>query len=107
MAPQRRRRAALSRHSRASTAASLAHISVTNSPAGHEAAKQLDQLIREWPDLRNIMKALQPAYVFVARYLRTIPRSSDDSHYRTDAYVNGLFVVDVNAVRTGRHPQID
>jgi hypothetical protein len=80
---------------------------VMNSPAGHESAKPLDQLIREWPDLRDIMKALQPDYVFVARYLRTIPRSSDNSRYRTDAYVNGLYVVDVNALRTSRHPQID
>jgi hypothetical protein len=80
---------------------------VTGSPAGHEAAKRLDQLIQNWPDLQKIVKALQPDYVFVSRYLRTIPRSPDDSHYRTDAYVNGLYVVDVKALRAKRHPQID
>ena len=38
------------------------------------------------------MKALQPHYVFVRRYLRTIPEHKDGFAYRTDAYVNGLFV---------------
>lgn len=77
------------------------------SEPGHEKAKKLDELIREWPDLANVMKALQPHYVFVARYLRTIPKTRDGRAYRTDAYVNGLYVVDVRAVKLGRPPQID
>ncbi|TME86821.1 MAG: hypothetical protein E6I44_12095 [Chloroflexi bacterium] len=78
-----------------------------STPPGHEGAKQLGQLIGEWPDLRKIMKALQPHYVFVRRYLRTIPEHKDGFAYRTDAYVNGLFVADVKAVHANRYPQLD
>lgn len=74
---------------------------------GHEYAKTLDVLIREWPDLQIVMKALQADYVFVRRYLRTIPKTTDGRDYRTDAYVNGLYVVDTRAVRAHRYPQID
>lgn len=64
---------------------------------GHEEAKPLELLIREWPPLRVVMKALQPRYVFVRRYLRTIPKVGEE--FRRDAFVNGLYVVDVGAVR--------
>lgn len=77
---------------------------MTTPPPGHEQAKPIARLIQEWPDLRNVMKALQPDYVFVRRYLRTIPKRADGTTYRTDAYVNGLYVVDTHALRQGRHP---
>lgn len=64
-------------------------------------------LIDEWPPLRVIMKALQPHYVFVRRYLRTIPKIGDTDEYRQDAFVNGLYVVDVGAVRRNDTPQIE
>lgn len=81
---------------------------MTPPPPGHAQAKLLDELIRDWPALTTIMKALSPNYVFVRRYLRTIPRRADnDTAYRTDAYVNGLYVVDVRAVHQARYPQID
>lgn len=80
---------------------------MNSSLSGHEGAKPLDQLIQEWPDLGTVMKALQPHYVFVLRYLRTIPKRTDGVTYRTDAYVNGLYVSDVKAVDAARYPQID
>lgn len=71
----------------------------------HAGAKPLEMLVAEWPDLRNIVKALQPGYVFVHRYIRSVPRVGDA--YRTDAFVNGIFVVDARAVRLGRPPLIE
>lgn len=49
----------------------------------HEAAKPLEDLVAEWPKLRDFMKALQPQYIFVRRYIRSIPRSTDGK-YRLD-----------------------
>jgi hypothetical protein len=75
--------------------------------AGHHAAKPIEELFEDCPDLRGVVKGLQPHYVFVGRYLRTIPRERDGATFRSDAYVNGLYVVDVTAVRWNRPPLID